>query len=113
MFFHALIDPDRLGELIARSGAFAADTLRLIDRSDQISQICCAVGIPSANQRVYGQASGSSLNMGGMSHLPAVVVAPDPPVLIRRADLGSAVTVDRLRASIERVFRDAGATSEL
>ena len=112
-FSHALIDPDRLGALIARSGVFAADALSLIDRSDQVSQLCCAVGIPGANQRIYGLASGSSLSMGGMTHLPAAVIAPEPPALIRRADLGSPVMVDLLRASVERVFRDAGATSEL
>ncbi len=43
------------------------------------------------------------------SSLPALVVAPEPAAVVRRADVASDELVRRLVAEVRRVFADAGA----
>jgi hypothetical protein len=110
-FGSSLVDPDRLAELVARSGRFAAQFLGEFDRGSRISQLAVAIGVPSAQHRVYGRTQASSLSMGGgMGRLPATLVAPEPPHLARREDLGGERLSQTLLAAVERHFRDAQAT---
>jgi hypothetical protein len=104
------IDPDRLARAIEQTGAFAVSAWGLIDSSDRITQACVAVGIPGAQNRVYGRVSGSSVSLGSM-RLPETVAVPHPPLLARRADLGTARLVEVLTSAVERVFRDVNAVT--
>lgn len=112
-FASMLIDPDRLRELIDHASAFAIRAWSTLDTSQRIGQACAAVGIPGAQNRVYGRTSGSSISMGGAMRLPQSVVAPQPALLVRRADVGTARLTDPLLAAVERVFRDANAVTGL
>ena len=110
-FGSMLIEPDRLATVLCRTAAFAEMAWSHFDTSQRIIQACLAVGVPGAQNRVYGRASGSSISMGGLASLPNPVVVPEPPLLVRRADIGSTQTVERITAAVERIFRDAGSTS--
>jgi len=109
-FGSSLVDPDRLAELVARSGSFTGQFWTEFDRSSRISRVTAAVGVPSAQHRVYGRSQGSSLSMGGWGRLPETLVTPDPPHLARREDLGGDRLTQTLLAAVERNFRDAQAT---
>jgi hypothetical protein len=106
----SLIDPDRLEALIVNGGRCAAGVWSQLDTSSQITHLAAAVGIPSAHYRVYGRSQGSSLSMGGLGRLPATLVAPEPPLVARREDLGSERLAQPLLAAIERRFRDNQST---
>jgi hypothetical protein len=82
----------------------------LFDSSSRIAQLASAIGVPSAQHRVYGRSQATSLSMGGMSRLPATLVAPEPPLLTRREELGTERLSGPLLAAVERHFRDAQAT---
>jgi hypothetical protein len=109
-FGSSLVDPDRLGKLLAASGRFTVRTWSLFDTSSRISQLAAAIGLPSAEHRVYGRSTASSLSMGGMGRLPATLVVPEPPLVARREDLGTERIAGPLIAAVERRFRDAQAT---
>ena len=47
--------------------------------------------------------------MGGMPH---VLTAPEQPLVVRRGDLTSGETVNRLRAETKRAFAGRGAVYE-
>ena len=109
-FSTLLIDPDRLARLVEDAGRFAQQAWSEIDSSQQITHCCMTIGIPNAHQRVYGRTSGSTLSFGMSPRQPPTVIAPQPPLLARRADLGTDRTTQPLLAAVERAFRDAGAT---
>jgi hypothetical protein len=109
-FGSSLVDPDRLADLIDRSGSFAGQFWAEFDRGSRISQLAAAVGVPSARNRVYGRTQASSLSMGGLGQLSGTLVAPAPPHLARREDLGTERLRESLLAAVERRFRDAQAT---
>jgi hypothetical protein len=56
--------------------------------------------------KVYSDSefTGSSLSLGSAFGSPAVVVAPDPPRVARREDVGSPALVVQLVAEVRRVF---------
>jgi hypothetical protein len=108
-----LVDPDRLREASDRAGAFAGRAWSEVDASQQIAHACATVGLPGAQNRVYGRTSGSSISMGGAMRLPGTVVAPDPALLVRRVDVGNGEMTKALLAAVERIFRDADAVADL
>ena len=71
------------------------------------------VAIPEAQHRSWGRGrGGNSISMGGMFSMPETAIAPQPALVIRRADLARDETVARLVAEMRRVFVDAGAVDE-
>lgn len=50
-FGSSLVDPDRLAELVTRSGTFTGQFWAELDRSSRVSQLAAAVGVPSAQHR--------------------------------------------------------------
>jgi hypothetical protein len=77
-----------------------------VDRRDDVREIAATVAIPDASMKVYSDSefTGSSLSMGSMFGSPAVVLAPDPPRLARREDLGSPELVEQLVAEVRQAF---------
>ena len=71
-----------------------------------IREVAATVAIPDASMKVYSdmEFTGSSLSMGSTFGSPAVVVAPDPPRVARREDVGSPELVDQLVAEIRHAF---------
>jgi hypothetical protein len=108
------VDPEKLTHLVGGAGRFAAGVWRQLDPRGQVQQAAVAVGIPNASTKVYGRPAtpSSSLSMGGMSRLPGTVVAPQPALLVRRADVEGEEMRRRLVASVRRVFADAGSIQE-
>jgi hypothetical protein len=73
--------------------------------------VAATIGIPNANSKIFGRPSraSNSFSYGGGMSLPQVIVAPDPPTVLRRVDLPGAETCRRLVATVKRVFADANA----
>jgi hypothetical protein len=99
-----------LEALIRNSGRFAVKAWKRLDISSQVAQLAVAVGIPSAQYRVYGRSEASSLSMGGLGRLPATLVVPEPALLARREDIGGERLGEQLLAAVERRFRDNQST---
>lgn len=93
-------------EVMERAVAFAEAVWSRIDSRDEVRDVFLACAVPEANHKVYAlePAAGSlSMGMGG----PHVLVAPEPPLAARRADLPAAV--ERLQAELHRSFELLGA----
>lgn len=107
-FGFSLVDAGRLSAGIATAGGFALDVWAQIDEREDVQQVAVAVAIPGAQHKVFGTPTNpNSLSMGwGM---PPTVLVPDPPIVIRRGEIGGDALSDRLVAEIKRVFADAGA----
>ena len=113
-FGSSRIDPERLTELIRRTTDFASGVWQQLDPQGQVTQVAVAAGIPEGNMRVYGRpkAPTNSMTMGGTMRLPDVVIAPEPAMVVRRADVGGEEMRTRLVASVRRVYADAEALEE-
>jgi hypothetical protein len=97
---------DRARDVIARTLAFAEAVWRRIDQRDEVREVSVTCAVPAAQHKVYAlEPIGNSMRMP-MS-MPDVVVAPDPPLRTRRAELGR--VVDRLEAELQRAFAAEGA----
>jgi hypothetical protein len=92
--------------VVQQSCAFALGAWERIDRRDDIREVAATVAIPDASMKVYSDVefTGNSLSMGSMTGSPAVVVAPDPPRVARREDLGSHELVEQLVAEVRYAF---------
>jgi hypothetical protein len=103
------VDPDRLAEGIRAAGAFARAMWDMLDDREIVQQVAVCLAIPEAQHKVFGPSTGgNSIQMGGFGSLMEVVV-PDPPRIVRRAEVGSDEIAARLVAEARRVFADAGA----
>ncbi len=107
-FAGSVVAADRLVELVERAQRFALAVWERVDRGHDVREAALALAVPDASHKVYAEAplGGSmSVPMG----LPHVVVAPEPPRLVRREDLGDATTTQTLTAELKRRFADEGA----
>lgn len=96
----------RAREVMARTVAFAEASWARIDRRDVIRDVFVSCAVPEAEHKIYALESvGSSMSvpMG----MPRVLVVPDTPIRVARADLRS--VVDRLDAELHRAFEVEGA----
>lgn len=85
--------------------AFAEAVWQRIDRRDEVRDVFVACAVPEPGHKVYAlEPVGSSMSMP-MS-MPHVLVAPDPPLRTRRADLPN--VLDRLEAELHRALRGRG-----
>lgn len=101
---------DRAREVIVRSLAFADAVWRRIDTRDEVRDVFVATAVPEASSKVYAtEPIGNSMSMGGLGQMPHVLIAPESPLRVRRADLSRADTVDRLQAELHRPFEIEGA----
>jgi hypothetical protein len=102
----SVVMANRARDVIQRTMAFAEAVWQRIDRRDEVRDVFVACAVPEAEHKVYAlEPVGDSLSMP-MS-MPHVLVAPDPPLRTRRADLPS--LVDRLEAEVHRAFEVEGA----
>jgi hypothetical protein len=102
----SVIEAPRVRRVVEQSCAFACDAWKRIDRRDDVRDLAVTVAVPDASMKVYSDSeyTGGSLSMGSMFGSPAVVVAPDPPLLARREDLGAPELVDQLVAEVRQAF---------
>ena len=109
-FGTSIVLHDRVPEVIQRSLHFAQAVWQTIDRRDEVAQVFVAIAVPEAGQKIYALVEpGNQLSMGGYGRLPQVLVAPEPPLLVRRQDLLAPELTERLRAALQRRFQAAGA----
>jgi hypothetical protein len=106
MFGSSVIEAPNVRRVVKQSCAFALGAWTRIDRRDEIREVVATVAIPDASMKVYSDTefSGSSLSMGSAFGSPAVVVAPDPPRVARREDVGCAEFVNQLDAEVRHAF---------
>jgi hypothetical protein len=101
-----IIDPARLDNLLAAAARGARSIWDRIDGRAEVRQIAVSVAVLGAQYAAYGAGSGGSVPMGGS--IPAVLVAPEPPAILTRAELDQELARNRILAAVRRVFADAG-----
>jgi len=107
-FAGSVVAAPRLAALVERGQRFALTVWERIDPGHDVREAALALAVPDASHKVYAEAplGGSmSVPMG----LPHVVVAPEPPRLVKREDLGNEATTRTLTAELKRRFADEGA----
>ncbi|MEA2331633.1 MAG: hypothetical protein QOH58_1771 [Thermoleophilaceae bacterium] len=107
-FASSVVAAARLAELVESGQRFALMVWERIDPGHDIREAALALAVPDASHKLYAEAplGGSmSVPMG----LPHVVVAPEPPRLIKREGLGNEATTRTLTAELKRRFADEGA----
>ena len=110
----SLVLADRVIEVIGRSASFAEQVWARIDRRDEVRQVLALVAVPGAQGKVYAPRAltGNTLRLGHTFSMPDLLVAPNPPLLARREDLGSPDIANRLRAELRRRFAAEGGAQE-
>jgi hypothetical protein len=103
------VEPGRLlVRRVAGGGHWRAVWARLAE-CGSVEGVAVAVAIPDAQHKVFGASSGrNSIQMGSFA-MPNLIAVPEPPRVVRRAEIGSSELAERLAAEVERVFADAGA----
>jgi hypothetical protein len=105
--------PDRVREAVEGAIAFAERAWQRTDPRGEVQEAAAAIAIPHAEHRSWGRDhGGSSISMAGSFRMPEIALAPQPALVVRRADLARGETITRLVAEIRRVFVDAGAVDE-
>lgn len=100
-FGGSVVMASRAREVIARTMAFAEATWQRIDSRDEVREVAMTTCVPEAAHKIYAlEPVGSSMSVP-MS-MPQVLLAPDPPLRTRRADM--ARRVDALQAELQRAF---------
>lgn len=109
-FTSMVIEAPKVRKVIEQSCALAQNAWTRIDRRDDIRDLAVTVAVPDSGMTVYSDSefTGSSLSMGSMFGSAAVIVAPDPPRLARREEVGTAELVDQLVAEVRQAFVLAG-----
>jgi hypothetical protein len=110
MLGSSVIEAPKVRRVVEQTCVFARDAWKTIDRRDDVRDLAATVAVPDASMKVYSDSefTGDSLSMGGLFGAPAVVVAPDPPLLARREGLGARELVDHLVAEVRQAFLLAG-----
>jgi hypothetical protein len=104
------IDPALLRAGVQRTGAFALRVWERIDRREAAQQVASCVAVLDAQYKVFGLPSGTRSYSLGMT-LPETVVVPEPPSVVRRADVATEELAERVVAEVRRHYADAGAVS--
>jgi hypothetical protein len=100
-FGGSVVMADRARDVIRRTMAFAEAVWQRIDGRDEVRDVFVACAVPEAEHKVYAlEPIGNSMSMP--MTMPHILVAPDPPLRARRADLPN--LVDRLEAELHRAF---------
>lgn len=105
-FGGSVVMADRAREVMQRTMSFAEAVWQRIDQRDEVRDVSIACAVPRAEHKVYAlEPLGNSMSMP--MGMPPTLVAPEPPLRGRRADLPR--LVDRLEAELHRAFELAGA----
>lgn len=102
----------RVQQIVEASGRLAHDLWDLVPDGDRVRQVAATVSIPDANHHplvVSGEVGGGSMSMPSV---PSPLVAPDPPVVVPRASVGTPEMTRRLAVSIKQAFADYGAVQQ-
>lgn len=102
------VDSVLLARGIQNVGAFALGVWERIDQREEVQQAAGAVAIIDAQHKVFDLPPDARIYSMGMS-MPATVVVPESPVIVRRAEVSGEQLARRLVAEVRRVFADAGA----
>ena len=103
------VEPARLHDGIVAAGGLARAVWERLDDREAVQQVAVAVAIPEAQHKVFGASTGrNSIQMGSFG-MPNLIAVPEPPRVVRRAEIGSGELADRLVAEVQRIFADAGA----
>lgn len=88
--------------------AAAQDLWDLLPSGHLVRQVAVAVAVPDAD--------GHPLSLGGLvggsmgiPTIPSPLIAPNPPIVVRRQDIGGAEMNRRLAVSLKQAFADYGA----
>src|SRR3954454_24732919 len=90
---------------VAAATAAALDLWDLLPASHQIRQVAAAVCVPNADHQplVLSGNTGGSMSM---PTIPSPLIVPDPPLVLRRADIGTTETNRRLALSLKQAYMD-------
>ena len=101
----------RAQRLIAAVTRATQDLWALVPNGDLVRQVAVGVCAPEASHTPLVLSG----NVGGSMSMPMIsgrVLAPDPPLLLRRADIGTEETDRRLAVSLKQAFVDLRAVIE-
>jgi hypothetical protein len=102
-----IVRADRARELISRTAEFAERVWKAIDARDEVRNVLLVAAVPEAEHKSWvDRDPGNSMSMP-MS-MPHMLMAPEQPLRVRRADLPRAETLDRVHAELRRAFELAG-----
>lgn len=103
----SVVEGPRVGSVYEQVAQFAQLAWQRIDQRDEVREVLVVTAVPEPSQKVFAEQSfsGNSLRMGGMN-APPVLLAPAQPFLLRRADLTSAATAQRVVAEVRQAFAD-------
>jgi hypothetical protein len=101
----------RVEHIVAAASTIAQDLWGLLPAGERVRQVAATVCVPDADHHplVLSGTTGGSMSMPS---IPSPLVAPDPPFVLRRADVGIAEINRRLAISIKQAFADHGAVSD-
>ena len=103
-----IVRADRARQVMERTAAFAQQVWQIVDSRDEVRNILLVVAVPEAEHKTYAdQEPGGSLSTPMSA--PHLVIAPEQPLRVRRADLARPETLNRLQAELRRAFELAGA----
>lgn len=112
-FGFSLIVPDRVRAAIEAAGDFANNVWQRIDPRGEGQTVAVTVAVPDAQMKNWGAGrTRNTMSFAGAFQMPETVIAPQPPLVVRRQDLSRDETIDRLLAELRRVFADRGALAE-
>lgn len=107
-FGGSVVMADKAREIMVRAGAFADAVWQRIDARDEVRQVFVTSAVPEAEHKLYALEPLRS-SMSVPMNMPHVLVAPDPPLRVRREDLSRPRTLDQLEAELRRRFAVEGA----
>jgi hypothetical protein len=99
---------ERVVDRARGASRFALATWTAIDPHGRVRQAYATLGIPDAHNKLYVTQSLSNSMPVPMGN-PSEVIAPDPPLLLRREDVGTDDATRRLVVALKRAFADLGA----
>jgi hypothetical protein len=110
MGFMAVSHP-KASSVVSAAGQLAHELWSLVEAGERVRQVAAAVGVPEASNCVYSMSghTGGSISMGSA---PSPLIAPDPPVMLRRTDLGQQRVADQLLVPLRRAFADYRALAD-
>jgi hypothetical protein len=101
----------RVQAIIATAGTVAHALWELLPDGDSVRQVAVTACVPEADHHALvlsGQTGGSM----GVPSIPSPLVAPDPALIVRRADVGTTSTNRVLAVSLKQAFADHGAVQD-
>jgi hypothetical protein len=102
------LDHGRVVTAIGAAGRLARNVWGTLDKRGRVRQVAVAIGVPDADGKLYVTRPTGSSTRVPMTN-PATVLAPDPPTMLRREDIGLDSAITELAVSLKRAFADLGA----